>query len=187
MRCPTHRAHALGVTDDEWLEAAYASHKRRMLARAIRIVVDPDLAEEAVQEAFVRAWRAHATFDPSIGPIESWLLAITGNVAVDLAARARARRPPLSAAEADSGQPSAGLDPIDRIALSSELRRALHRIRINHRIAVVEATVNDRPYADVAAELGVNIRTLRTRVHYGLRQLRTIVPGAASAKGVAPA
>ena len=41
--------------------------------------------------------------------------------------------------------------------------------------------------ARMAAELGVNIRTLRTRVHYGLRQLRTIVPGAASAKGVAPA
>jgi hypothetical protein len=78
MRCPIHRAHALGVTDDEWLEAAYASHKRRMLARAIRIVVDLDLAEEAVQEAFVRAWRARATFDPSIGPIDSWLLAITG-------------------------------------------------------------------------------------------------------------
>jgi RNA polymerase sigma-70 factor (ECF subfamily) len=155
-----------------------------MLARAIRIVVDRDLAEEAVQEAFVRAWRAHATFDPSIGPIESWLLAITGNVAVDLA---RARRPPLSAAEADSVQPSAGLDPIDRIALRSELRHALHRVRVNHRIAVVEVIVNDRPYADVAAELGVNIRTLRTRVHYGLRQLRTIVPGAASAKGVAPA
>jgi RNA polymerase sigma-70 factor (ECF subfamily) len=96
MRCPTHRAHALGVTDDEWLEAVYASHKRRMLARAIRIVVDRDLAEEAVQEAFVRAWRARASFDPSIGPIDSWLLAITGNVAVDLA-RARARRPPLSA------------------------------------------------------------------------------------------
>ena len=186
MRCPTHRAHALGVTDDEWLEAVYASHKRRMLARAIRIVVDRDLAEEAVQEAFVRAWRARATFDPSIGPIDSWLLAITGNVAVDLA-RARARRPPLSASEADSVQPSAGLDPIARIALRAELRHALHRIKVNHRIAVVEVIVKDRPYADVAAELGVNIRTLRTRVHYGLRQLRTIVPGPASANGVAPA
>ena len=186
MRCPTHRAHALGVTDDEWLEAVYASHKRRMLARAIRIVVDRDLAEEAVQEAFVRAWRARATFDSSIGPIDSWLLAITGNVAVDLA-RARARRPPLSASEADSVQPSAGLDPIDRIALRSELRHALHRIKVNHRIAVVEVIVKDRPYADVAAELGVNIRTLRTRVHYRLRRLRTILPGAASAKGVAPA
>ena len=152
----------------------------------MRVVVDRDLAEEAVQEAFVRAWRARSSFDPSVGPIDSWLVAITGNVAVDLA-RARARRPPLSASEPDSHQPSAGLDPIDRIALRSELRHALHRIKVNHRIAILEVIVKDRPYAEVAAELDVNIRTLRTRVHYGLRQLRTIVPGAASARAVAPA
>jgi RNA polymerase sigma-70 factor (ECF subfamily) len=58
---------------------------------------------------------------------------------------------------------------------------------VNHRIAILEVIVKDRPYAEVAAELDVNIRTLRTRVHYGLRQLRTIVPGAASARAVAPA
>ena len=157
-----------------------------MLARATRIVVDRHLAEEAVQEAFVRAWRARATFDPSIGPMESWLLAITGNVAVDLA-RARARRPPLRASESESAQPSPGPDPIDRIALRSEPRHALHHIKVNHRVAVVEVIVKDRPYANVAAELGVNIRTLRTRVHYGLRHLRTIVPGAASTKAAASA
>ena len=186
MRHLPERPHAVGMIDDGWLEVAYACHKRRMFARAMRVVVDRDLAEEAVQEAFVRAWRARATFDPSVGPIDSWLIAITGNVAVDLA-RARARRPPLSASEPDSHQPWAGLDPIDRIALRSELRHALHRIKVNHRIAILEVIVKDRPYAEVAAELEVNIRTLRTRVHYGLRQLRTIVPGAASARAVAPA
>jgi RNA polymerase sigma-70 factor (ECF subfamily) len=176
MRQRARRSHARGMTDDRWLEAAYACHKRRLIARAIRVVVDPDLAEDAVQEAFIRAWRARATFDPSVGPIENWLLAITGNVAVDLA-RARARRPSVSATEPDSNRPAPNLDPIDRIVLRAELRHALREISADHRMAVVEVIVKDRPYAEVAAELGVNVGTLRTRVHYGLRQLRLLMPG----------
>ena len=45
----------------------------------------------------------------------------------------------------------------------------------HHRDAVVEAVLSDRPYADVAAELGVGPGTLRTRVHYGLRRMRGVL------------
>ena len=45
-------------------------------------------------------------------------------------------------------------------------------IGAHHRDAVIETVLRDRPYADVAAELGVAPGTLRTRVHYGLRRLR---------------
>ena len=70
------------------MAAAY-SHRPQLLARARRVVVDRYLAEEAVQEAYLRAWRACATFDPDGSPLVNWLLAITGNVAIDLV-RARA-------------------------------------------------------------------------------------------------
>src|SRR4051794_30577846 len=76
---------------DDGLRAAYAEHRSRLLRRARGIVVDPHLAEEAVQEAFTRAWRACATFDPTVGPLVNWLLAITANIAVDLV-KARRRR-----------------------------------------------------------------------------------------------
>jgi len=145
-----------------------------MLARARRIVVDPDLAEDAVQEAFLRAWRACASFDPAGGPLVNWLLVITANTAIDMV-KARVRRPPLAPGSASQNVPVTGLTEIDRLILRSQLRDALSSIGAHHRDAVVETVLRDRPYSDVAAEFGVTPATLRTRVHYGLRRLRCVL------------
>ena len=53
------------------------------------------LAEEAVQETFLRAWRAAERFDPQLGSLRTWLFAIERNVIIDLG-RARAVRPEVS-------------------------------------------------------------------------------------------
>ena len=156
------------------MAAAHAACHARMLARARRIVVDPDLAEDVVQEAFLRAWRACSSFDPAGGPLVNWLLAITANTAIDLV-KARVRRPPLASGSASQDAPASGLNDIDRLIVRSQLGHALSSIEAHHRDAVVETVLRDRPYADVAAELGVPPGTLRTRVHYGLRRLRRVL------------
>jgi RNA polymerase sigma-70 factor (ECF subfamily) len=124
-----------------------------------------------VQEAFLRAWRACATFDPAGGPLVNWLLAITANTAIDMV-KARLRRPPVASGPAVQDVPAAGLGDIDRLILRAGLRDALAGLTARHRDAVVETVLRDRPYADVAADLGVPPGTVRTRVHYGLRRLR---------------
>src|SRR3974390_3388785 len=155
------------------MAAAHAAYHSRMLARARRIVVDPDLAEDVVQEAFVRAWRACSSFDPAGGPLVNWLLVITANTAVDMV-KARVRRPPLASGPAQEDVPAAGLGDIDRVILRTQLRQALSSLGAHHRAAVVETVLRDRSHADVAAELGVSPGTLRTRVHYALRRLRSV-------------
>jgi RNA polymerase sigma-70 factor (ECF subfamily) len=153
------------------MAAAHAAYHARMLARARRIVVDPDLAEDVVQEAFLRAWRACSSFDPAGGPLVNWLLVITANTAIDMV-KARLRRPPLASGSADETAQATGITAIDLLILRFQLRHALSGIGAPHRDAVIETILRDRPYADVAAELGVPAGTLRTRVHYGLRRLR---------------
>jgi len=162
------------------MAAAYAAFHARILARARRIVVDPGLAEDVVQEAFLRAWRACSSFDPSGGPMVNWLLSITANTAVDMV-KARVRRPPIASGSANEDVPEAGLNDIDRLILRSQLRHALSRLGAHHRDAVIEAVLRDRPYADVAAEFGIAPATLRTRVHYGLRRLRGVLETAEEA------
>ena len=68
-----------GLCTEQGMAAAHAAYHTRLLARARRIVVDPDLAEDVVQEAFLRAWRACASFDPEGGPLVNWLLVETPN------------------------------------------------------------------------------------------------------------
>jgi len=156
------------------MAAAHAAYHARLLARARRIVVDPDLAEDVVQEAFLRAWRACASFDPAGGPLVNWLLVITGNAAIDMV-KARVRRPALGADPDQENVPATGLGDIDRVLLRAQLRQALSSLGAHHRVAVVETVLRGRPHADVAAELGVPPGTLRTRVHYALRRLRQVL------------
>jgi RNA polymerase sigma-70 factor, ECF subfamily len=161
----------LGPPVSEQLTAAFVEHRRRLLARARRVVVDPATAEEVVQEAFIRAWRAADGFDPAAGPIVAWLLTITTNVAKDVV-RTRTRRPVQLVQDLDPWGGHTDGD-IERVALREELRAALARLSEPHREAVVQTILLDRPHAAVAAELGIRPGTVRSRVHYALRRLRT--------------
>src|SRR5215471_3349669 len=170
---------------EDGMAAAHAAYHARLLARARRIVVDPDLAEDVVQEAFLRAWRACSSFDPAGRPLVNWLLVITANTAIDMV-KARVRRPPLASGAARENASVDGLGDIDLVILRSQLRHALSRLGAHHRDAVVETVLRDRPHAEVAAELGVAPGTLRTRVHYALRRLRSVLEAEAAAEAAVP-
>jgi RNA polymerase sigma-70 factor (ECF subfamily) len=152
------------------LTQAFTEHRSRLVARARRVVVDPASAEDVVQEAFIRAWRAAGRFEPDEGPMHAWLLVITTNVAKDFV-RARSRRPGLLAPDLEPWAPLIDGD-IDRVTLRAELRAGLSRLTDAHRDAVVQTVLLDRPHRAVAAELGIRPGTLRSRLHYALRRLR---------------
>ena len=166
--CRTDRC--AGLCTESGFAAAYAEHHATLVARARRVVVDPHAAEDAAQEAFIRAWRACARFDPERGPLRQWLLAITVNVAKDhVKARVRRRTEVLH----DPGRlPASGVDGIDRVLERAELGEALRVLSSDHRDALVHTFLLERPYSEVAAQLGIRQGTLRTRVHYALRRLR---------------
>jgi RNA polymerase sigma-70 factor (ECF subfamily) len=148
---------------------AYAAHSGELYGFAMRSLGDSGLAEEAVQETFVRAWRAGDRFDPQIGSLRTWLFAILRNVVIDLG-RARAVRPGV----AESGiEPS--VEPLEQALLAWQVEEAMRRIGEDHRHVLVETHFHGRPYAEVAAELGVPEGTVKSRVYYGLRALRVVL------------
>ena len=148
---------------------AYAAHARELYGFALRSLGDSGLAEEAVQETFLRAWRAGERFDPQIGSLRTWLFAILRNVVIDLA-RARAARAPVSGSEAEPA-----VEPFDDALLAWQVEEALRRIGEDHRRVLVETYYRGRPYAEVAEELGVPEGTVKSRVYYGLRALRVVL------------
>jgi RNA polymerase sigma-70 factor, ECF subfamily len=157
------------LTHERDVREAYAAHASELYGFAVRSLGDSGLAEEAVQETFVRAWRAGERFDPQIGSLRTWLFAILRNVVIDLG-RARAARPAL----AESGiEPS--VEPFDEALLSWQIEEAMRRIGEQHRQILVETYYRGRPYADVAAQLGIPEGTVKSRVYYGLRALRVVL------------
>ena len=149
---------------------AYSAHSGELYGFAVRSLDDAGLAEEAVQETFLRAWRAGERFDPEIGSLRTWLFAILRNVVIDLG-RARSVRPRLG--EGGGIEPS--VEPLDEALLSWQVEEAMRRIGEDHRRVLVETYYRARPYAEVAAELGVPEGTVKSRVYYGLRALRVVL------------
>ncbi len=157
------------LTRERDVREAYAAHAAELYGFAVRSLTDPGLAEEAVQETFLRAWRAGERFDPEIGSLRTWLFAILRNVVIDLG-RARAARPSVS-----EGTVEPSVEPFDEALLAWQIEEAMRRIGEQHRHVLVETYYRGRPYAEDADELGDPEGTLKSRVYYGLRALRVVL------------
>ena len=166
---------AATLREEPGLRAAYAAHGGELYGFAVRSLGDAGLAEEAVQETFLRAWRHSDRFDPEVASLRTWLFAICRHVIVDLARR-RAVRPPVAGEPASPDGPrdgrADGVDEVDRALVAWQVEEALRRIGEDHRRVLVEVYYRARPYAEVAGELGVPVGTVKSRVFYGLRALR---------------
>lgn len=136
------------------------------------------MAEEAMQETFLRAWRSADRWDPAAGSVRTWMYAIARNVCID-ALRSKSRRFGIDT-PTDHNETQTHGEPFDDTSLDSMLsswmlEEALRRLAADQRDAIVLTYVRDRPYAEIAAVLGIPEATLRTRVFYGLKALRKVL------------
>lgn len=162
-----------GLDTEAGLRASYAAHGPEIYRYALRqFGGDDGVAQEVVQEVFLRAWRRSDTYDPSVASLRVWLFAIARNVVIDEVRRIRVR--PWRRELTDD--PESGAEPVgpadDALVDSWLVEEALRRLRPEHRQAIVETYLRGRPHAEVAAEAGVPVGTVRSRVFYGLKALR---------------
>ena len=157
------------------MRAAYAAHAPELFRFALRRLGDAGAAEDAVQDTFLRAWLAADRYDTDVSSLRVWLFAIARNVVVDAARRSAATSSPQVPADPDAVV--SGLDPVpdpsDRVVVRWLVDSALAGLSPAHRHAVVETHLRDRPSHQVAAELGIPVGTLRSRVFYALREMRS--------------
>jgi RNA polymerase sigma-70 factor, ECF subfamily len=155
------------LTRERDVREAYAAHSGELYGFAVRSLGDSGLAEEAVQETFLRAWKAGERYDPEIGSLRTWLFAILRNVVIDMG-RARASRPRVGPEQGI--EPS--VEPLEQALVAWQVEEAMRRIGEDHRQVLLETHFKARPYAEVAEELGVPEGTIKSRVYYGLKALR---------------
>ncbi|HVC40051.1 MAG TPA: sigma-70 family RNA polymerase sigma factor [Candidatus Dormibacteraeota bacterium] len=164
---PESRDGGRGASQKEELGVAFRNHRGELLGLARRSLEDGPLAEEAVQETFVRALRARRGFDARLGAMRSWLFAIERRVIVDLARARRAHR--VEPLREDSATSS---DQLEGALNSWNVEAALRRLGPQHQQVVLEIYYGGRSSRDLARELGVPEGTVRSRLYYALRALR---------------
>lgn len=152
----------VALTRERDVREAYAAHSVELYGFAVRALGEAGLAEEAVRETFLRAWRAGECVDPEVDSLRNWLLGILHDVVIDLR-RARA--------VADGGvEPSVEL--LEQSLVAWQVEEAMRRIGEQYRQVLVETFYRGRSCAEVATELGVPEGTVKSRVHEGLRALK---------------
>jgi RNA polymerase sigma-70 factor (ECF subfamily) len=130
----------------------------------------PD-AEEAAQDAFVRAWRYAASYDPRRGSITTWLLGITRNVAIDRARMSGSRRE-LTLDDLPAALVADHDDPADRTGDRDEVVTLLRSLPPEQREALAAATLLGLSAREISDATEVPLGTVKTRIRRGLRRLR---------------
>lgn len=171
---------------DEDAGAAFVRrHERKVYGIAVAVTMDRSTAEDVAQEAFLRAWRHAAVFDPRRAPAAAWLSTITRNLAID-ALRLRRATPvdPDDAVWLDLGvderAPDAQAvhaDAVDRV------RGALRTVPVEQRRALVRSAFYGQSASEIAAAEGIALGTAKSRVRLGLARVRDAVGSAGLVEG----
>lgn len=140
---------------------------------------DRFLAEEAVEEAFVAAWRHIGSYDEARAPFAAWLTHIAHNKTVDLLRRRRrAQAASTDQAEADVvlrviPDPAPGPDErAEAHWLGEQVRRALAALPVAQREIIVLAYFRGRTHEEIARDTGRPLGTVKTWIRTGLEALR---------------
>lgn len=144
-----------------------AAEVDRLVAVARLVLRDPDLAEDAVQEALVRCWRRLPRLR-DIDRFDGWLYRILVNAAVDEAKR---RRRFETSVEIGHAEPATS-DDVQVIIDRDQLDQGFRRLSIDHRVVVVLHHYLGLPLADIADVLGIPVGTAKSRYHYAMSALR---------------
>ena len=165
----------LAVGDPPAATAFVRRFQGNVYGLALSITRDRALAEDVAQEAFVRAWKSAAIYDPGRASVATWLLTITRNTAID-AVRARRSTPASPQMLEEVVQETfAGSDTADAAIHRIDSARALQHLAALHPTqarAVVLAVIGGCTAAEVGEHENVPLGTAKTRIRTGLMRLR---------------
>ncbi len=162
--------------DPDAVRSVYRSHGRLVYAVAYKVLGDRGLAEEAVQQTFVKAWRAAQSFDErrELGP---WLAAIARRVAIDLYRREAVRTAdPLEAVPA--GDPAlvvAAPQSAEAIYDVWEVRQAVAELPPDEQEVVRLQHLDGFTHVQIAQRLGVAVGTVKSRSFRAHKRLATML------------
>ena len=158
-----------------WEEIA-RDHGRFLYTVAFRLAGNDADAQDLVQEVLLRVRRGLETYRP-MGSLEGWLSRITTNAFLD-EVRRRRRRPTVALPD-DPDRVLAGVESADAalaaMTLPDDVQDALRNLPDDFRAAVVLCDVVGLPYDVIAAELGIPVGTVRSRIHRGRSLLRGVL------------
>jgi RNA polymerase sigma factor (sigma-70 family) len=160
-------------------EALFAHFAPRLKAYMLKLGAGAGLADDLAQEAMLMLWRKAALFDPSRASAATWIFTIARNLRID--AIRRERRPdfdPNDPAFVPDDAPSAD-SKMMRDDDEVKLRAAMRDLSPEQAQVVQMSFFADKPHSQIAAELGLPLGTVKSRLRLAMARIRVTMGGAA--------
>lgn len=161
----------------EALDVLYRRYHQGLYALAYRIVSDHQIAEDMVQETFVRVWRGAASYSPQAGSVRVWLFAILRNYAIDHLRKQRQRSTPreVPLGEIESDECLALEDTWEEVWRHEEraqIRRALMRLSEKQHMVIELGYFQGYTHVEIAEMCGLPLGTVKSSMRLGLQAMK---------------
>lgn len=157
--------------DHAAFRSLYDLTHRRLFGMALLLLKNRELAEDAVQEAYIRIWTRAGTFDPGMGEPLPWLGRILRNIAID-----HVRRKTVQIDSLDDHHEIAADSSISVFAVT-ELNRCLAKLDPSHRASWWMIHIDGLSREDAALQMKVPLGTVKTWVYRSTRRIRSAIEG----------
>jgi RNA polymerase sigma factor (sigma-70 family) len=161
-------------SEEQALAELYDRYGRTAYGLALRILRDKDLAEDAVQEAFLAVWRTAARFVPEKAKASTWILTLAHRRAVDIVRREQRRR-----TETLDHAPEPAVEGVDEDAFlrlqRERVQTTLHHLPDAQREALELAYYGGLSQSELAERLGQPLGTIKSRMFTGLARMRELM------------
>jgi len=165
------------------LAELYDRYGRIAYGLALRVVRDQALAEDAVQEGFLAAWRSATAFRADRAKASTWIVTLVHRRAVDIVRREERRRaePLESESRPDPPDPSGSAEDAAWLGFERDrVQAALRALPDTQRESIELAYYGGYSQAELAERLGVPLGTIKSRMFAGLARLRELLDEAES-------
>jgi RNA polymerase sigma factor (sigma-70 family) len=177
MEQPDQLINAMQAGDESAFTKLYGMYSEALFGIIYSIVGDTEMAEEALQDAFVKIWNNSSSYAPGKGRFFTWVLNIARNTAIDKT---------RSKAFKNSRKNLSTSNFVDILSSSDNLNKKTNAIGIKKYVDALKPACikiidllffKGYTQADAAKELDIPLGTLKTRNRNCIKELRTIVLG----------
>jgi RNA polymerase sigma-70 factor (ECF subfamily) len=166
-----------GLNEPEDFRSAFAEHHRKVYAAAYGVLGDAALAQDVVQDVFLRVWRRPEAYNPERGDLGTYLRLMGRSRALDLWREGQVRSRASDRFKLVSGTPEPRVEEqpeplLDRAEKGAAVREALGQLPETQREALVLAYWGGLTADQIAQRVHVPLGTAKSRIRLGLARLR---------------
>lgn len=166
-----HIVELLGERDERAISLLYDNYADTLFGVAIKVVKDPELAEDVLQESFVKIWKKSDTYDAAKAKLFTWLFRITRNTAIDKLRSVGSKLEKEIQIDVSDvynlGESSIKPEQLD-------VKAHLNSIEPKYKVVLEALFFEGMTQQEASDELNIPLGTIKSRLKIGLREMRKI-------------